>query len=54
VTGGATLARAYKIVGRVNGVPPGNQWALWRPFYSNTMMQAHSGRLDEAACMMMF
>lgn len=31
--GGATLARAYKIVGRVNGVPPGNQWALSRPFY---------------------
>jgi hypothetical protein len=37
VPGGATLARAYNIVGRVNGVPPGNQWALSRPFYSNTM-----------------
>ncbi|PKS25623.1 hypothetical protein CX680_15635 [Klebsiella pneumoniae] len=46
--GGATLARAYKIVGRVNGVPPGNQWALSRPFYSNTMMQAHSGSLTRS------
>ncbi|HAU4355010.1 TPA: hypothetical protein F6V52_10770 [Klebsiella oxytoca] len=31
-----------------------NIWAHLRPFYSNTMMQAHSGCLNEAACMMMF
>jgi len=37
--GGAALARAYKTVGRVNEVPPGNQWAHLRPFHSNTMMQ---------------
>ncbi|PLO61547.1 hypothetical protein CWN49_33385, partial [Klebsiella michiganensis] len=29
-------------------------WAHRRPFYSNTMMQAYSGCLNEAACMMMF
>jgi len=37
--GGAALARAYNTVGRVNEVPPGNQWAHLRPFHSNTMMQ---------------
>ncbi|AWF54716.1 hypothetical protein CSC12_5328 [Klebsiella michiganensis] len=31
-----------------------NIWAHLRPFYSNTMMQAYSGCLNEAACMMMF
>jgi hypothetical protein len=54
VPDGAALARAYYIVGRVNEAPPGNQWAHPRPFHTNTMMQAHSGSLDEAACMMTF
>ncbi|BDG85538.1 hypothetical protein TUM20903_30760 [Citrobacter koseri] len=37
--GGAALAQAYNTVGRVNEVPPGNQWAHSRPFHSSTIMQ---------------
>lgn len=43
--GGATLAQAYSIVGRVNEVPPGNQWALPAPI----SFQHHDASCIQAA-----